>query len=58
MTRAGIEPAALLIKGPDTPVNRTWQAVATLIHEVDDLSIGDAIEEVGRPTGYEQSHSD
>jgi hypothetical protein len=28
------------------------------VHEVDDLSIGDAIEEVGRPTSYEQSHSE
>jgi hypothetical protein len=28
------------------------------VHEVDNLSIGDAIQEVGRPTGYEQSHSE
>src|SRR4029453_13027128 len=28
------------------------------VHEVDDLPIGDAIEEVGRATSYEQSHSE
>src|SRR3954469_25435848 len=28
------------------------------VHEVDDLSIGDAIQEVGRASGYEQSHTE
>ena len=28
------------------------------VHEVDDLSIGDAVQEVGRSAGDEQSHSE